>query len=125
MSILFNSSDAFLLRILGPNKEPIVDFDTIAQGVKAVQHDRGSSSWGVISWFDKVSGNMRMVQPFEAPQRIAEGLLFSDDMGVSYQAIKITKSVYDTVIKRMMSGAPEIMEDKDAQAVLARLNPYT
>ena len=46
-------------------------------------------------------------------------------IGGSGKAIKIAKSIYDTVIKRMMSGAPEIMEDKDAQEVMATLNPYT
>lgn len=119
------TNDAFVVELIdaGGNHNP--DYDSIAQGIR-VQEDPShpEGAWGTASWFDKVSGVMRMCLIQKPPVRVEGQYRIQSVDGEELAFVLITKVVYDTIVRRMLPDAPEFTTDEQIQEYVRSLSTY-
>lgn len=125
MSSNISTNEAFVVEIIYNDGTHNPDFDTIAQGLSVkedVHHPSGA--WGTASWFDKVSAVMRMCLIQAAP-RVERGTYrVRSVVGEEILFLRITKPVYNSVVRHILPYAPELATDAEIQRYISSLNPY-
>ena len=120
-----NSSEAYVVRLLDSQKTPIATYDTIAQGLRVVKDPTASKgAWGTVSWFDKISANMRLIVVKTPPRLDKENITITDDTNQEYEILLITKSVFDSIVTHILPTSPKITSNQHAQEYISSLNPY-
>ncbi len=125
MTSNISSNAAFVVLMSDPKGVHIRDYDTIAQGL-SIKEDASHAEgvWGTAAWFDKVAANMRMIAIKTPPHIEQNSYRVRDLYGDEYTFQLITKPVYDSIVRRLVPHAPELLSDKEAQDYVSGLNPY-